>query len=363
MYFPYFRGKMYDLAAVAELSEDIADSGKMCPIVEPVNVDTSTQNKIGKFAETGMPFLLITNPHVGGLTKTPYDVKACLIDKYLAECDTCIPAFIIDANTSQADITSFFLLYPDRDIAVIYDTEPTDKNFISAVVNNANIIYHLFFDYRTKRQLRSLVPLDKKVIIGDWFDKQDRNADYPVESEFSDQYLVIPNSDYSHFGDFSIIGRAYSDSGGPPYAVALHHIYAKATSGNALWVRHFVSDRTDSAVDPGGKFLEALTKLITTLPTLGAHNLTPVRDAYQALYAASRYPGLGVAKKLAIKHHLYLMLKLLSCAWVKALCPCPKICCGASFRKGTPIFCCAMRIQAPARKMWSCCSIPRVIST
>ncbi|MCB6541380.1 conserved hypothetical protein [uncultured Desulfovibrio sp.] len=311
MYFPYIRGKMYDLAAIAELSEEIAGSGKICPIVEPVNVSAATQNKISLFAETGMPFLLIVNPHVGSLSKNPNEVKQTLFDLYLTECETCFPAFIIDSKTTQGEVSNFFSKYSEQRVGLIYESEPTDQNFVNFLIGHSQVQYHVFFEYKTKRQIRTLLDPSMKVIVGDWFEKQDRNADYPYESSFSDQYLTVPDDEYGNFGDFSVIGRAYSASGGRVHAVALHHIYAKSNSGNALFVRHFVSDRTDSPVDPGGKFIEALTKLVNALPTFGRQNSTPIDVIYQSLHAASRYPGLGVAKKLALKHHMHLMLRLL----------------------------------------------------
>lgn len=311
MYFPYIRGKMYDLTAIAELSPEIALSGTIIPIIEPVNIDAATQNKISLFAETGMPFLLITNPLVGKMVNKCNGIKQYLFEQYLIECDTCTPAFIVNNRTSIRDIENFFSAYPEHDIAVIYDVEPTDDDIISSLLNNTDITYHVFFDFRTKRQFRNSVPHDKKVLVGDYFEKQDRNADYPIQSEFSDRYLTTPNDDYAHFGDFSIIGRAFSESGGPAYAVALHHMYARDDRGGTLWVKHFVSDRTDTPRDPGGKFLEALAKLIGALPSLGTQNQTAVDTEYQEFYAASHYPGLGVAKKLAVKHHMSLMIKLL----------------------------------------------------
>ena len=311
MYFPYIRGKMYDLAAIAELSEEIASSGNICPIVEPVNVSAATQNNISLFAETGMPFLLIVNPHVGSLSKKNNEVKQNLFDLYLTECETCFPTYTIDSKTTKDEVHSFFSKFSEHRVGLIYESEPTDQYFVDYLTGHTQVQYHVFFEYKTKRQIRSSLEPSRKVIVGDWFEKQDRNADYPYESSFSDQYLTIPDHEYGNFGDFSVIGRAFSASGGRAHAVALHHIYAKLSSGNALFVRHFVSDRKDSPVDPGGKFLEALTKLVNALPTFGRQNSTPIDAIYQALHAASRYPGLGVAKKLAIKHHLHLMLRLL----------------------------------------------------
>ena len=36
MYFPYLRGKQFELIAIRELAEMLAASGKIIPIIEPV---------------------------------------------------------------------------------------------------------------------------------------------------------------------------------------------------------------------------------------------------------------------------------------------------------------------------------------
>ena len=49
----------------------------------------------------------------------------------------------------------------------------------------------------------------------------------------------------------------------------------------------------------------------TTLPSLGRFNHTSTCDKYNSIYSTQQSPGLGYAKKLAIKHHFELMLKIL----------------------------------------------------
>ena len=69
----------------------------------------------------------------------------------------------------------------------------------------------------------------------------------------------------SGFGDFLIVGDEYSESGGPAYTIAIHLTYIDFDQDEAMHVRHFLSDRQDTPKDPGGKFSEALTKLVCVL--------------------------------------------------------------------------------------------------
>jgi hypothetical protein len=111
------------------------------------------------------------------------------------------------------------------------------------------------------------------------------------------------------FGDYQTIGRKLS-KGHAPHAIALHLTHI-APSGE-IRVRHFVSDRVETTDDPGGKFLEAVRKLINWADAnqegLG---YSSVVSEYRRYLEERAFPGLGVPKKLSVRHHLELMNKLL----------------------------------------------------
>ena len=78
-----------------------------------------------------------------------------------------------------------------------------------------------------------------------------------------------------------------------------------SSQNNNLKIRHFVSDSNDDISDPARKFGEAVEKLvqwnkIMKLNTMGI-------KAFEDTYKNGTYPGLGVAKKYSIMHHLELM--------------------------------------------------------
>ena len=79
-----------------------------------------------------------------------------------------------------------------------------------------------------------------------------------------------------------------------------------------MFIKHYVSDRTSSPVDPGGKFLEALNKLVDDLKDVDSMIFkSNAIDEFEALHARSHFPGLGYVKKLSMQHHLELMAKYL----------------------------------------------------
>jgi hypothetical protein len=304
MFFPLFRGKQFELLALRELANRIVPHGQILPIIEPVKTNATTRLSLDRFTESNLRFVLITNPRVGNLNSDR--VFNGLIQPSLSEYDNFLPALYVDQRIARANIERFLGLFPNLQHALIYIGEPNQNDVITLVASLASVNWHIFINNRTSEGFRGRFPADKRVVINDCFNRQDRNADYPEDEFFTDRHLGA----HSHaFGNYSIVGDDYSDTGGPAYAVALHHVYFRDGLGSALHVRHFVSERTETPVDPGGKFLEALQKLVTAIPTLGDVNMTPTCTEYMDLFARQEFPGLGCAKKLAIKHHLELLLK------------------------------------------------------
>ena len=62
MYYPYLRGKQFELLALRELSKTgaLPDYSHVCPILEPLKADASAnQSAIGAMLNCGMRFALI----------------------------------------------------------------------------------------------------------------------------------------------------------------------------------------------------------------------------------------------------------------------------------------------------------------
>lgn len=149
------------------------------------------------------------------------------------------------------------------------------------------------------------------VLFENKFNKKNRNADYPEDEFFSNDHIDFKDDGYIGFGDYSIIGGDYIESGFAPYAVAIHIVYFTKT--NALRIRHFVSDSNDDISDVAGKFYEAVSKLYTWYTTEGQERqLTTGLQTLLNHYNNKTYPGLPTLKKLSIMHHLELMDKYLN---------------------------------------------------
>ncbi len=71
MYFPYLRGRQFELIALRELAEKGVLSSRITPIIEPVKLSSTLVKTIETYGENSKQIAIITNPKVGGLTAMP----------------------------------------------------------------------------------------------------------------------------------------------------------------------------------------------------------------------------------------------------------------------------------------------------
>ena len=69
MYFPYFRGRQYELLALRELVTGGLINSYVISVVEPIKLTTTFEGTLKAYKETKMQFGLILNPLVGDLSK------------------------------------------------------------------------------------------------------------------------------------------------------------------------------------------------------------------------------------------------------------------------------------------------------
>lgn len=300
MYFPYLRGRQFELIALRELVEKDVLSSKIIPIIEPVKLSSTLVKTIDTYKANSKQLAIITNPKVGDFYSDVKEKKNQKLKERLSTClresDNILFMDLLRPN-SKPDIfiekysNNMGTICNDKDAVSIYETyfASTDVKF--------NLIPD---ESGFRRKIRK-----NRVILADKFNKQDRNNDYiEVDDEpFSEDHLYYLEDGYVGFADYSVIGKEYNETGFAPYAVAIHIVYFDID--DSLRVKHFVSDSNDDISDPARKFQEALSKLVVW--NAEKHLDTVAMKVFEDLYHREAYPGLGTVKKLSIMHHLELI--------------------------------------------------------
>lgn len=302
VYYPYLRARMHDVIAVANAATQLAATGKILPVFEPVQVNSRTLVlRASRFASTNLPVSLIMNPQVGELVGMQ-NVTAQLLADMRAAGATVTPAFIVQQSTLLQEVQTFLTQHPGQTIYVHQGAPPsTVVSAIQRTPSATNIFWSGAVSASYPRGFAN------PVLLQDAFKAQTTNASYPPRSYFGDLHLTYSQSGFSGFGDFATIGDRFRVGGGPAYAVVIHMTEDFQTQG--IFCNHFLSTSNQTPANPAGKFGQAVQALIQhSLQFPGKIDFT--NACQELIRRAGQFPGLGAVKRLSIQHHLELMCTL-----------------------------------------------------
>lgn len=304
MYFPYFRSKQYELIVIRDCV-DLLSQHEMSPIIEPVKENISSLDKTcTTLTDHAVPFILIINP-VYGFYSNDHD----LLMQKISECEFYDDenhslGYIIGPDSDIDDVISFIDGNSDKDISLIHYGYEKGKVLGESLKQYKNIRKNIFVDGKSGKLYQKHIESHPKVLVRDGF-KTMPNREYPDSEHFSDLHITYQEEGMDDYGDFLIVGDEYKESGGPAHTVAIHITYL--TEEDDMYIKHYKSDRQTSPVDPAGKFIEALAKLIEDLDASGVLLESEACQEFRELYDDGHYPGLGYVKKLSMQHHIELM--------------------------------------------------------
>lgn len=312
MYYPFIRGKQFELLMLREMALKLVEWG-FVPIIEPVKENfPALKRALNTLKENNCRFILIANPSVGDMKEDNATLCSEILDGELHEYQNYSVGLNLTATEPLATAQTFFKEH-QMPTAIIHNGFSDGKG-LSALIRekNPSLTEHVFVGQHSSTLYRKHFKGVRRVLVEDGFIVRN-NRDYPPSESFSELYLTYSEMGCDAFGDFLIVGSDFKDSGGPAYAITIHLTYADPNADNAIAIKHYVSDQVDTPKDPAGKFLEALRKLDSDVRSKQSKILkTDAVDEYLQLYKDSHFPGLGYAKKLSMQHHIELMAHLLN---------------------------------------------------
>jgi hypothetical protein len=312
MYYPYFRGKQFELVLLREKAELIA-SNDINPIIEFVkNNASSAQRVLENLVAREANFTVIVNPLCGELVGEQAKISEFVENFVPADYESMSLGYIVDANTNIQHLGHDLSGGNRENYTIIHYGYPDGQRLAEVTNGNTRVRTHVFIDNYSSRLYRRHFRRDgiNLVLIRDGFRRM-RNEDYPPNEHFSDLHITFEEEGMNGFGDFLIVGDEYREAGGPAYAVAIHMTYLNQE--NDMFIMHFVSDSAGSPVNPAGKFHEAVEKLVAELDRQGTQLFcSGACNEYKEFYNCEHFPGLGYVKKLSMQHHIELMADFLS---------------------------------------------------
>ena len=270
MYFPYFRGKQYEVLAVREST--FLPASIIVPVFEPTSLSTLQANRFRSIADNGVKFSLIVNSAHG--QPLPSMAKAVHLLKELEERwpDTVLPAFEIRPDHSILDVQSFARTFRHQRCLLVHRNHTfTATSLGRALRPLSRPAVQILLDGGAPLNVVRSIPSAGMVLLRDGFRRCHRNVDYPSRSYFDDLPSTYQSSGFDGFSDFSIVGDTYSPRGGPARHVAIHLTEFATT---AIITNHFVSTTPPQQGDVKAKYFTALDLLIFDI--LAAPPLRPL---------------------------------------------------------------------------------------
>lgn len=144
MYFPYLRGRQFELIALRELVEKDVLSSKIIPVIEPVKLSSTLLKTIEMYGNNNKKLAFITNPGVGSFKSEWREEKNKKLKEnlkeYLKENDNILYMHILKPHENQDDFInkhaeSMGTICDNRDKIDMIDYEESVINKVSADLN------------------------------------------------------------------------------------------------------------------------------------------------------------------------------------------------------------------------------------
>lgn len=306
MYFPYLRGRQFDLIALRESLNEGLINKNIIPIIEPVRTSSTLKDVIQMFHDKQREIILIRNPKVG-----TFD------EEYASLSNEEQKQFDLIYNLSNV-INGYIIEYKEDFLNIDYENpyvlfinSPDLINFIEEEKSPKYIFVPEGSVFKRKLKNQYLVIMESRFV------EEKRNSDYLLKDGtgrdifYSSDHAFYRDEGYKGFADYSVVSKLYSDGGFAPFAVAFHLVYFTTDEKETLNVKSFVSKSNDSIRDPAGKYHEALKMLKEWMDEEHSSPKTYAVKQFLRHYSDGSYPGLGTVKKLAFIHHFEMISKYL----------------------------------------------------
>lgn len=302
MYYPYFRGKQYELITIRETAGIMA-AANFHPIIEPVRDSLAGLHKaLEAVVSAHGQAIVIVNPHHGDFSGDGTPLSELLKEEFKQM--PVSAGILLKEGMTGADAGECYEEHLAHTPVFIHAGFTDPKALANHLGKPMPDHKHVFIEEHCGKLYQKHFAGAHRILLRDGF-KRKRNADYEPIEHFSDLHATYVDEGMQGFGDFLIVGDDYNEGGGPAYAVAIHLTFINSDQDDTMQIYHFVSERQDTPLDPAGKFAEALAKMMRKLKGPNSHVLeTEAVKEFRTLHVEGHFPGLGYIKKLSMNHHI-----------------------------------------------------------
>lgn len=309
MYYPYLRGRQFELLALRDFAESLqGKTSVVFPIIEPVRKNKNALKRAAiTMSNIGMRYGIILNPEYGECANKYIDFNS---ENDFPSHEMWSPTFIVNNNNinqiSQIVDTNNY----NDVIIILLKTSSVSEEEVISLIGNPHIS-KIITDSPRRRIKSASLSMGKEIItLTDNFEAKVKNAIYlNIDEElFSEEFAYYSEENYSGFSDYTVIPNEFREGGVLPNVVAIHLTYQKQE--DQIFVKHFCSTRNiDDNSNIQGKFGEAAQYAVSFFDMHPSEDSVAINILRNYLLNGS-FPGLGMLKKISILHHLLLIQRI-----------------------------------------------------
>lgn len=310
MYLPYLRNRTNEVFATLESAPVISSQRLVLPLFNMVDEGPHFPARLQKILAANQPVALIVNTAPKPKWVSVVNLIATLQASYPG---TLFPGFEVSSVTTHTELSWFAAQFAGERTIFVHRT-PAPFAGLDAAMSRLSMPPIHVVSLAAVASIRLLAsPRIGTAIMADAFNRQAVNGAYPARSAFNNHAYDYSSIGFSGFGDFATVGDYFKKGGGQASHVALH---LTEPSGASLACNHFVSNATPKSAGIRFKYADALSQLRAHVASNPGAFSTAGAQEYVATHT---YPGLGIAKRWSIRHHLELMHYVLSNAGASSL--------------------------------------------
>lgn len=278
-YYPYFRGKQYDLYALRELVQQGLIGASTVPIIEPVKDSRALLQTLTVFQEHQQPFYLIENPQAGDFRTEAGMVKLANLS---------VPKAHILTGGEETSLPELLIGF---EASAIQQYEPEWFESHTTIVP---------YEFRILNHIKG-----PKIINQDAFTRVPRPAYYESQPDelFTTDHVATAKRGFQGFSDFSIDSRIYYEQSFPSAIMALHFVYPQK---DELRIHHFLSAEEGTQKE---KFFGIMAEVQQWCETIKLE--TSGLSLLVEYLHSQKFPGMGVLRKAQVMHHLEVVNQVL----------------------------------------------------
>lgn len=294
-YLPLLRGKQNELVFLSAVRGEL-EGLPVVPIIEPVRAKLQPLvNVLHQYQLQQRPLGVIINPAVGDFASIAVPLQDMM--RQLTE----QPSPVFPVLRTNTPLPPEEWMHLGREVAILQDGPDLGVVQELLAARQSRVLFHVI-DMDACPEVLDAEPLAPRILLKAGFEKH-RTKDYPLDQAFLAGPGRQPLSGEQGWGDYMTLVREVQKGGGVPHALVIHVSYYCSAEGG-LRVRRYLSDSNDSRDDPGGKFAEALSKLMADLE-IGQPDLVRGQgiQEFRSLYERRSFPGHGRIKLFSMLHH------------------------------------------------------------